>query len=51
MPELPLINAAREWMRNCATKKLMETMGFRNVVVARTGLNGKTPVKVTFESL
>ena len=36
VPELPLKDAARVWVRNRATQKLMETKGFRNVEVVRT---------------
>ncbi len=34
VPELPLKDAAKVWVRNRATQKLMETKGFRNVEVA-----------------
>jgi hypothetical protein len=36
VPELPLEDAVRVWVRNRATQKLMEAKGFRTVEVVRT---------------
>jgi len=41
VPELPLEDAARVRVRNCATKGLVEAMGFRNVEVVRTLVKSK----------